>query len=189
MPTCRDIITYALRQAKVLASGEELSDEEAADGMVALQSLYDLWLSSGMFGRLTDVYASADYEAKERERVTAPSGVAVTIPASVTDDCSGSTRAPWDLSIIETVVDGVRLVKLYDRTAWVDLLDLELSDEAPLASRSAFGLAAALATSGAFLTMFAGQISRETTALARSFTTALSLKLGSTQLRSYVEYG
>lgn len=187
MTTCRQTITYALRQARVLASGDDPSSDEAADGLVALQALYDLWVANGMFGRLTDVYVTEDYEAEEGERVIAPSGVTITFPTTIDDECEDS-RAPRDLSCIETIIDGVRVVKVWDRTGWVDLLGLELDDDAPLSSRSAWGLAAALATSGAFSALFGGEPGPDIRLLAQQYVGGLVYKLGTTRDRAAGEY-
>jgi hypothetical protein len=54
--TCLDIITYAMRQARVLGPGKEPKAAEAEEGMVALQSFYDELVQGGMFGRLEDSY-------------------------------------------------------------------------------------------------------------------------------------
>jgi hypothetical protein len=185
MTTCRQIITMCLRQGKVLAAGVDPDPSEADDGMVALQGLYLLWLSTGLFGRLTDVYSASDYTASEGERVTAPAGVTITIPDTVTDTIDGTTRAPRDLACIETIIDGARTVKLFDRTGWVDLLDLTLDSTAPLAERSQFGLAAALGLHGGLLQGFNGV---PQPMLARAFVLQLSYKLGSTRDRAAAEY-
>jgi hypothetical protein len=181
MPTCRDIITYAMRQTKVLASGDVPTADELSDGRIALQSLYDNWLANGMFGRLTDRYESADYTAEEGQRIIAPAGVVITIPDTIDGDPNSDTRAPRDLSVIETLVDGVRTVKLWDRNGWVDLLSLGDDDEAPLASRGAWGLAATLAVSGAFAAMFSGEPGSDVRMAALRFQNGVAAKFGSTQ--------
>jgi hypothetical protein len=188
MTTCRDVILYALKQAKILAPGSEPEAEEVTDGLVAFQSLLDGWVASGMFGRLNDRYKSADYTAQPGERVTAPAGVTITIPDTVTDCEEGGSRAPRDLALIETIVDGTRTLKIWDRTGWVSLLGLATNDLAPLASRGAWGLAAVLATSGAFAAMFGGEPSADVRQAARAFSLALSYKIGSTQDPTPIEY-
>lgn len=181
MPTCRDIITHAMRQAKILAAGVDPDADELADGLVALQSLYDGWVANGMFGRLKDRYESEDYDASEGERVIAPSGVTVTFPTTIDSDAFSDERAPRDMSVIETIINGVRTVKLWDRTGWVDLLDLTENSEAPLASRGAWGLAATLAISGAFVAMFGGDPGLDVRMAALRFQNGVSTKFGSTQ--------
>jgi hypothetical protein len=181
MATCRDIITYAMRQAKVLASGDDPTADELSDGLVALQSLYDGWVSTGMFGRLTDRYESADYTAEEGQRIIAPAGVTITIPDTIDTDPNSDERAPRDLSVIETLVNGVRAVQIWDRTGWVSLLDLEAASQAPLASRGAWGLAATLAVSGAFATMFGGEPGPDVRMAALRFQNGVAAKFGSTR--------
>lgn len=179
MPTCRDVIKYALWQSGIVPSGEDPEAHELELGMVALQSLYDEWLANGMFGRLVDRYEEGDVTAEEGQRIIAPAGVAVEIPDTVYDFAEGVDRAPRDLAAIETVINGVRSVKLFDRTGWVDLIGLEPSGEAPLASRGAYALAAALAVSGGFLSVFDGDPKPTTVSLANRFLMGLSLKWGS----------
>lgn len=176
--TCANIITYAMRQTKVLGSGKNTTAAELSDGMVALQSFYDLMVADGLFGRLTDKYKTDDYEAAEFERVTAPSGVSITFPSTLSDDIEGGSRPPRDLAIIETIVNGVRVVKIWDRTAWVELTNLASIDEAPLSGRGAWALGAAFAISGTFIAMFGegADITPSVAALGRRFMGSLSGK-------------
>lgn len=178
MTTCRDTITQALRLTKVIASGDAASADEADDGMVALQSFYDQLVTGGMFGTLRDFYKTDEYEAKEGERITAPAGVTITFPETLSDNDNGGDRVPRDLACIETIIDGARTVKIWDRTGWVDLLGLDLNDTAPLAERNAFGLAAALAVSGGFAAMFGSvaDIGPDVRVLAAQFNGNISRK-------------
>lgn len=185
MTTVRDVVKLALKMGRVISSGEQPEAEEAADGLVALQSLYDGWVASGMFGRLTDVYAANDDEAEESHRYVAASGVTITIPTTIED--GDEERPPRDLTVIETVTSaGVRAVKIYDRTGWVDLLGLELEDDAPLASRGASGLAACLAMT--YSEMFGAQIGPATQRLAGTFRASLAAKWGSSQSAAEQEF-
>lgn len=138
MTTCRDIISDAARMARIIAPGDVLSSAEAADGLVALQSLYNGWAASGMFGWLKDVLAKEDYEAQPGERVEA-NGFAVMLPTVV--DRDGVDGPPKDLSFIQ--IDYASHV--YDAGAWVALADLTLDSDAPLSARNRLGLSAALA--------------------------------------------
>jgi len=141
-----------------------------------------------MFGRLEDEYLEEDQDAEEGKRYLLASGVSVTAPDTIDDE--GVTRPPYDLSCYETLnVSGTRYVKLYDRTAWVDLVGLTLADEAPLADRGVMGLAACLATSGAFLAMFGdADLSQHVMLLARQFQGTLSMKAGSTRPTPGADY-
>lgn len=193
--TCLDIITDAMKLAGILRSGGSPKAAEADDGMVCLQALYDEWIAGGMFGKLTNCYLTADTDAQEGYRYYVPAGV--TLTAATNDyvpqygdsysECDyasgiGYTRQPRDLALYEVVDStGSRSVKLYDRTQWVDLLDLTTASISPLASRGRTGLAAALATSGAFLAMFGVTPNPATVVKARQFTGNLMNKSGSTQ--------
>ena len=155
MATCRSVVTNALKLARVISSGETPSSDEADDGMACLQSLYDQWFHNGMFGELEDVYLDSDDVAEEGKRYYIPAGITLSAPTSEYVDSFGDTRQPRDLSAYESLTStGTRTVKIYDRTAWVSLLDLALADEAPLSGRGEMGLAACLAISGAFAAMF-----------------------------------
>jgi hypothetical protein len=191
MTTCRDVITYALRMTKVIRSGGTPTSSEASDGMVALQSFYDQLVANGMFGRLEDVYLEEDDTALEGKRYFVPTGITLTAATSVFEAEDGATRQPRDLALYESLTQaGVRSVQLYDRTAWVEMTGLELSDDAPLASRGAFALAAAFALSGGFAAMFgsAARIEPDTRMLGAKFMGGLSYKLGSTQDRRAAVY-
>jgi hypothetical protein len=182
MATCGDIITYALRLAKVLPSGGSPTTAETADGLLCLQSMYDSFIAGGMFGELEDVYLDADDVAEEGKRYYVPTGITLTAPTSDYVDANGDTRQPRDLALYESLTAaGTRTVKLYDRVAWVSLTGLASGDAAPLASRGAMGLAACLATAGAFNDMFGGEIGEGTAILAGQFVKQLMSKSGSTQ--------
>ena len=139
MTTCRDIITYALRQAKVIPAAVDPEADESADGLIALQSMYDHWVANGMFGRLEDTFLASSDTAEEGKRYYLDTGAVLTFPdtisASVSDE---GERQPRDLSLVESLTAaGAREVWLYDRTEWVSLLGLTLNSNAPLAGRGA----------------------------------------------------
>jgi hypothetical protein len=184
MTTCREILTFALKQARAINMGEDLSAEELTDGMTALQSMFDEWVANGMFGQLTDVYTTADYTANEGERVVAPAGVTVTIPTTISD-CDG-TRAPRDLSLIETSINGTRQVSLYDRDAWVRIEALTADTACPLARRGVAGLAACVATT--FTEMFGGELGPATLRQGLTFKGSVARKFGSTHDKLGAEY-
>jgi len=188
--TCRDIVKLAMKLTKILPAGGDPDADEAADGLLCFQSLLGGWVTGGMFGRLQDEYLESSAEAEEGVRYRLGPGASVTAPALVDDEMNGGKRAPFDLSVYETVADnGDRAVKLYDRTGWVDVLGLALGDDAPLASRGEAGLAAALATSGAFAAMFNdADVSPRVERLAAQFVGSLSYKAGTTQPKQAAEY-
>jgi hypothetical protein len=175
MTTCREVITFGLKLARVLSPGDEMEADEATDGLFTLQGMFDAWATGGMFGRLTDVYKEEAYEAAEQERVTSTS--TVTRPTTITND--GDERTPYDLSLIEQIESGTRKVYLYDRTAWVRIDALTLDDDCPLAMRGKDGLAAAFAIR--FVEMFGGDtITPSVAGMARHFIGQISHKHAST---------
>jgi hypothetical protein len=181
MATCLDIITRAMQLRRVLGIGKEPKAAESELGMVALQSLYDEFRTGGMFGTLEDIYLDGADIAEEGKRYFIPTGITLTAATSIYDD-GGATRQPRDLALYETLTEaGTQTARLYDRTAWVDLLGLELSDIAPLSGRNALGLSACLATSGGFGAVFGGETPPEVVALARHFRKNIIGKSGSTQ--------
>jgi len=193
MPTCSDVITSALKLARVVAPGESPDAEEAADGMLCLQALYDHWRTSGMFGRLEDTYLTADDTAEEGKRYLLATGVTLTEPTTIAaeDAEDGVARQPRDLALYEKLTDtGTHSARLYDRTAWVNLLGLVLTDEAPLASRNQMGLAACLAVHGGFAAMFGdtASLNPDVRAMANGFASSLSNKLGTTRDRQAPDF-
>src|SRR6185503_11866002 len=170
MATCLDSISSAMRLARIIASGETPDADEAEDGMDCLQALYDHWRTNGLFGRLEDVYLTADDTAEEGKRYYVPNGVTLTDATSVID--AGCTRQARDLGLYETLLsDGTHSAKLYDRTAWISLMGLAQTDEAPMSSRGRIGLSACLAISGAFAAQFGdtATMNPDVRALAASF--------------------
>lgn len=187
MSTVADVVTLALRQARVLGIGREPRASESAAGLQAYQAMLDLWVDNGMFGTLTNVYKTANYTAEEGERVFSPSAITVTFPTSLDDNENGGTRAPRDLAIIETVLNGTRVVKLYDRIGWVDLLGLTLAtDPAPLSARGATGLAACVAQT--YAEMFGARLGPNTQMLARKFQGSIMRKFGTDRPKAAVTF-
>jgi hypothetical protein len=74
MATCLEIITYALRQCKILGMGKDPRAAETEEGMTALQSMYDEWRTGGMFGTLEDIYLDATTRRKKENDTTSPPG-------------------------------------------------------------------------------------------------------------------
>ena len=190
MATCRDIITDALKLARAISPGEAPTSDEANDGLTCLQSLYDSWVHSGMFGTLEDVTLEENDAAEEGKRYFVPTGLTLTAATSEYDD-NGTIRQPYDLSIYESLTEaGTRSVKLYDRTEWVELTGLSLSSTAPLSSRDRMGLAACLATNGAFGAMFSDTATTnpDVRVAARRFLGSIIGKQGSTQATRTSDY-
>lgn len=171
MATCRDIVSRALVMAKIIPRGEDPEADELSDGMTVLQSLYDTWLTGGMFGRLTDVYEPGDYEAGEGERVFIDSGT-LTLPTAIDDE-----RKPRDLVAIEAFDDDGRKAYIWDRTEWVRIDSLTADDDAPLASRGVNGLAACVAMN--YAEEFGVELAVTTVRQAGTFKAALAYRFGS----------
>lgn len=191
--TCLDVITSALKLGRVLSSGGVPKAAEAEDGLACLQSLYDGWVATGLFGRLEDTYLVADDTAQEGKRYLLADGVTLTEPSVVSADDSAdcASRQPRDLALYESVAsDGTRSVRLYDRTGWVDLTDLGPDAIAPLSGRGQMGLAAVLACSGPFIAMFndSAAMNPDIRRVAYQFMAGLSYKMGSTRDRAAVDY-
>lgn len=187
MPTCRDIITRALRKIRVYAAGEEPSADDINDGLEELQNLYEQWGSNGMFGRLKDVATAVDYEAGENERIRVTDGATITIPTELTE-LDEEDRPPYDTAFIEVVdVDAETVTRhLFDAGAWVTIGNLALGDEAPLASKGRGGLAACLAV--AIAEEYGETAGPAVQRQAASFKTGLALKLGSSAPRTAPDY-
>lgn len=189
MATCLEVITYALRMNRVVGVGKDPKTAEATEGMVALQGLYDEWRTGGMFGTLEDIYLEGDDIAEEGKRYFVPTGIVLTEPTSSYLASDSAIRQPRDLSLYESLTEaGTHVARIYDRTDWVDILDLAQGDTAPLSARGAYGLAACLATSGGLIAAFGAQPSEPTIASARHFTRNLMSKIGSTRDKSAAGY-
>ena len=192
MATCNDVIKTALKLGRVIASGVTPTTDEYADGLIALQSMFDGWRTGGMFGELEDVYLIAGESdvAEEGKRYFTETGATLTTPTSVYLDSLGDTRQPRDLALYESLTEaGTQAAKVYDRTAWVDVIGLTGAGACPLASRGMMGLAACLAVSEAFLAEFNdAQVSPRVERLAKNFLRNIMAKHGSTQDRGTVDY-
>lgn len=206
MPTCRDIITTALRKCRVIGSGDTPSAEDAADAMDNLQGLYDSWANYGVFGRLTDVLATESGEAREYTRVRYTTGLTITLPLTLTASSYdyGFPDRPYDygfqasqeerpplnraLIVLVNMDTGARSVNLYNANAgaWLDLLGLDLNDEAPLAELDRDGLASCLAVS---IADEHGATLAQTTAMsAGRFQSLLSNRFDATRRDTQTEY-
>jgi len=171
MTTCRDIVTLALRQARIVGIGRTPRAAEADEGMEALQSLYNSMFSNGPFGPFTEVYATADYTAKENERIIA-NGATITIPDTI--DNYDTVRTPADLSAVVVVTDVARKQYVFSLGRWETVHDLTLDSSAPLAERDRTGLAALLAME--YAEMYGAQLTPATTQRGLRFKGDLSHK-------------
>lgn len=85
MATCRFICDSALRKLGRLGAGREPRLADATDALNGLKSLYRTLITGGAFGRLQDVVPTADYTARENERVfrQASATLSITLPELV----------------------------------------------------------------------------------------------------------
>lgn len=149
--TVRQICTRAAR--KVGASSEGQIAPKDYDMGVLKDTLTAWYLSAvdaGTFGALRDIAKTANYTAKENERIRKDAAVTITLPTTITDRCTGRTRTPYDLTPIVVTYptqDGFPQYNLYDASlgSWVRLDTLTLDSVAPLSGRSADGLASVVA--------------------------------------------
>lgn len=175
MTTCRDVVTLALQMARVVAIGRDPKAAEAEHGMTVLQSTYDRLFATGAFGSFAPVYVEDDYEAEIGEKVTAVTGVAVTLPDTVEDD-DGVVNAPADMNAIIVVQDGVTTNSLWWGGAWMTCSNLTLDDDAPLASLDLTGLAALVAKDIA--ETYGSPLTQLQMAASSRFTMAILYKFG-----------
>ena len=146
---CLDLISRALRRIGVLAGGQSLRDDEAADALDVLSAIYLRWITEGVFGELRDVRVSSDYTAGEHERIIRASDMVGTISLPDTISDCGQDRPPRDgsLVIISDELTSETEAYIYDGSVkmWVLLTELGLTDAAPLANRDPIGLTCTLA--------------------------------------------
>ena len=150
MSTCQEVINTAYRELGIIGDGQRApSAEQAVDGLEALQSWYIERANGGTFGRLTDLYKSEAYTAKEFERIRKDAAVTITIPTTITDDPNTDERTPHDMALIVVLYQSLAQYSLYEATvgAWSRLDLLTLAGTAPLSTRGLNGLACCLATS------------------------------------------
>ena len=173
MPTVRDIITDAFRIGGIIGLGEDPKANEADFALTGLQSMFHSWVSSGLFGSMTEVFAADDYTAHENERITIDSAV-VTIPTTFAEDgTDGDDRAPRELSVIQCVSDTATTTYIYDRREWRAIETLALGDECPLSGFGARGLASTLSLELCGLPAFGSNPTPSMVQAARAFKTAV----------------
>jgi len=193
--SCNDVVKGALRKLGVLASGREPRPVDRDDTFEALKGLYRQLITSGAFGRLTDVVPVVDYTACGNVRVfrNTDDAIAITLPETVNRQdywCDhriyGScwrpdttlrrdVTTPRDCTVV-TITDalvGETYDFIYDghTKTWQGLYDLSLENAAPLAFRDPQGLMALLAAQ--IGDDFGAQIGPTTLRLAQNFQSAL----------------
>lgn len=166
------LIAGALRKIGALASGQAPSAPEAADALEALRQMYEAFVAEGLFGRQAEVWVpdgTASFTANENRAYTAEdlAGVTITLPtfvddrwwlwqppygwypsAGVAQEPGNGLRPPLDGNVIRIadLATAERRLFVYDSAIarWTSLLDLALTDEAPLSTRYGAGLQAML---------------------------------------------
>lgn len=88
MATALSMITRSMRLAQVLTKGEALDDDEAQDGLVALNAMLDSWQLARLF-----VYQvqkeTFTWTANQQTRTVGAAGDFVTtLPTRIADDCA-----------------------------------------------------------------------------------------------------
>ena len=197
MATCRDITNGALRKIGKLAGGREPRTQDSTDALEALRGLYRSLITSGAFGRLSDVIPTgAEYTARENERVFRNSDATITInlPETVSAEYLGprpydeesalypseptnlNARPPRDCSVvvIHDAFTAETVEYIYDgqQKLWQALYGLTLDSEAPLSYRDAEGLKCLLAMT--INDEFGGDIGQITAMMAGQFKTGLT---------------
>lgn len=141
MTTCANIIQSAYRRSQVIGARVAINADLQTIGLERLRGMYQRMIN-GLLGQLTDYYLSSGaYTAIEQQRIYKASGASViTIPTTVTDLDTGTTRVPKDGAAI-VVVDptGTDQPKFWVYNAmlgkWQELMTLALTDVAPLTSQ------------------------------------------------------
>ncbi len=152
MATVLEIIGGAIAELGVDEAEAALSGDipawEADRGLRVLQAMFREAVDRGVFGRVEDYLADANYEAEEGQRVYS-AGFTITLPTTITDADTGDDRRPRDLAMIQVVNAATDpQISIYDANvaAWtrIDNLTLDL-DPCPLSGRNRHGLECALA--------------------------------------------
>lgn len=179
--TCRDIVTLALRQARIVGIGRSPRAAEADEGMEALQALYDGMFADGPLGPFADVYATANYTAKENERIIADNAT-ITIPDTITD--ADVIRTPKDLTAVMVITDTAKMQYVFSLGRWEAAHALTLDSDPPLATRDKTGLAALLAVQ--YCEMYGAELPPATAQRGMRFKGSIAAKFATA--RDPVEY-
>lgn len=88
MPTALQLITRSMRIARVIGKGETLDDDEAADGLTALNAMLDSWQIERLF--VYQIRSETFTWAGNDQTQTVGSGgdFNTDLPTRVADDCS-----------------------------------------------------------------------------------------------------
>lgn len=174
-PTCREIISEALEENGMRGLGDTADAAEAARGLTRLQAMWNAGVEQGLFGRVEEYLADANYTAEEGQRIYS-AGYTITLPTTIVDEDTGEDRRPRDFAMVQVVNASTDpQISLYDahEAEWKRIDNLDLDTECPFGRRYRHGLVAALAV---LLQPLGGQIGDITGFYSASLRTALSLR-------------
>ena len=140
MSTIREVLTQAIRYTRAYALG----DTPAANEMdAALEDAQSYFLTFPI-RKLKPVLVSADYTAKENERIANSSGspITVTLPETITEN--GTERSPYNGALVE-VAGGARSIYIAELGEWMTLTGLTLTSENPFGPTHDMNVAAMIA--------------------------------------------
>ena len=140
MSTIREVLTQAIRYTRAYALG----DTPAANEMdAALEDAQSYFLTFPI-RKLKPVLVSANYTAKENERIANSSGspITVTLPETITEN--GTERSPYNGALVE-VAGGARSIYIAELGEWMTLTSLTLASENPFGPTHDMNVAAMIA--------------------------------------------
>ena len=142
------ICTRALRRIGVLAQGEVPDEDTLNDAIDTLKEVLLRAVGEGALGSLTNEIASAGaHQATPFSRVVRNNidTTSIDLPDTITDDCTGEARTPFDGSVIAIAdqFSNETVTYVYDEDVaqWLGIETIDSTSEVPLAERDANGLA------------------------------------------------
>lgn len=142
MTTIRTVLNRAMRMTGAVALEDTATANEMAAALEDAQSFFLTY----PVRKLTPVLITADYTAKENERITYTSGSwTVTYPTTITDD--GTDRAPQNGAIVEVsgASGSTRKIYIAELKTWMTLTGLTLDSENPFGPTHDLNVSAAMA--------------------------------------------
>lgn len=140
MSTIREVLTRAIRMTRAYALG----DTPAADEMdAALEDAQSYFLTFPI-RKLKPVLVTANYTAKENERIANNSGAPITVTLPETIDDNGTERSPYNGALVE-VAGGARSIYIAELGSWMTLTSLTLESENPFGPTHDMNVAAMMA--------------------------------------------
>jgi len=187
-PTCQEIVAEALEENGARGLGDTPDAHEIDRGVKRLQALWNAAVEQGVFGRVTEYYATANYEAEEGQRVFS-GGHTITLPTAIEDlDSETNYRRPRDFAMIQVVNASTDpQISLYDahEAEWKRIDNLTKDSECPFGRRFRHGLVSALAVN---LAPLGGQVGDITASYAAAMRSALSMRLSAPRRNPSIEF-